>query len=114
MKIKEAKLIEKGVVTLDRQIWRSNLWAGKKCGCPLCLPCKCEKGWNYWIEGVNYKLGCEECGVNVASYKGETGRNAYTHRLKYLKNLEDKRLDKSILSLHSTHTTKEERESLTP
>ena len=92
----------------------SNLWAGGKCGRPLCFPCKSEKGRNCWIEDVNYTLGCEECWVNVASYKGETGRNAYTRGLEYLNNLEDKNLDKSVLCCTRFTTIKEERESHTP
>ena len=88
---------------MERKFRRSNPWAGGKCGRPLCFPCKGEKGGNCWIEGVNYTLGCEECGENVASYKGETERNAYTRGLEHQKNIEDKSLDKSVLWLHSVH-----------
>ena len=37
----------------------------------------------------------------MASYKGETERNAYTRGLEHQKNLDDKSLDKSDLDLVS-------------
>ena len=62
-----------------------------------------EKGGNCWREGVTYSLICEECGANIAEYKGETGRNAFTRGKEHLENLEAKNEDKSVLWLHSIH-----------
>ena len=97
------KVVEKGGVTLEQKFRRSNPWAGGKCGRPQCFPCRGEKGGNCWREGVTYTLGCEECGEKVASYKGETGRNAFTRGQEHLKSLADKNEEKSVLWLHSLY-----------
>ena len=39
---------------------------------------------------MTYSLICEECGANIAEYKGETGRNAFTRGKEHLENLEAK------------------------
>ena len=52
---------------------------------------------------MTYSLICEECGANVAEYKGGTGRNAFTRGKEHLENLEVKNEDKSVLWLHSIH-----------
>ena len=44
---------------------------------------------------------CEECGVKVAEYKGETGRNGYTRGKEHLEYLAAKNEDNSVLWLHS-------------
>ena len=72
------KIIGKGGVTLEQKLRKSDPWKGGKCGRPLCFPCRGDKGGDCWREGVCYTLWCEECGQEVAAYKGETGRNAYT------------------------------------
>ena len=45
------KIIEKGGVTLDKKLRRSNPWAGGKCGRDRCFPCQGPKGGNCWREG---------------------------------------------------------------
>ena len=52
---------------------------------------------------MTYTLGCEECGEKVASYKGETGQNAFTRGQEHLKSLADKNEEKSVLWLHSLY-----------
>ena len=52
---------------------------------------------------MTYSLICEECGANIAEYKGETGKNAITRGKEHLENLEAKNEDKSVLWLHSIH-----------
>ena len=69
------KIIEKGGVSLEQKLRRSNPWSGEKCGRPRCFPCMSEEGGNCWVEGVTYSLWCGQCGRQVAQYKGETGRN---------------------------------------
>jgi hypothetical protein len=97
------KIIEKGGVTLDQKLRRSDPWAGGKCGRERCFPCMGDKGGNCWREGVTYSLWCEKCGEAVACYKGETGRNSYTRGLEHLDNLEARNEDKSVLWLHSVY-----------
>ena len=48
-------------------------------------------------------LWCEECGENLACYKGETVRNSYTRGLEHLDNLAAKSEDKSVLWLHPVY-----------
>ena len=95
------KIIEKGGVTLEKKLRRSNPWAGGKCGRAMCFPCQGPKGGNCWREGVTYSLWCEECGEKVAAYQGETGRNGFTRGREHLESLEAKNEDKSVLWLHS-------------
>ena len=97
------KIIEKGGVSLDQKLRRSNPWAGEKCGRPRCFPCMGNKGGNCWREGTKYSLWCAECGENVACYKGETGRSSYTRGLEHLDNLAAKSEEKSVLWLHSVY-----------
>ena len=99
------KIIEKGGVTLEKKLRRSNQWAGPggRCGRERCFPCWGNKGGNCWREGVTYTLWCEECGERVAAYQGETGRNGYTRGREHLENLEAKNEDKSVLWLHSIY-----------
>ena len=53
--------------------------------------------------GLCYTLGCDECGQNVAAYKGETGRNSYTRGVEHLEALKNKNEEKSVLWLHSVY-----------
>ena len=46
---------------------------------------------------------CEECGKEVATYKGETGRNAYCRGEEHLDNLATQEEEKSVLWAHSVH-----------
>ena len=55
------------------------------------------------MESVTYTLWCQECGEEVAAYKGETGRNAYSRGVEHLEHLEANDEDKSVLWLHSKH-----------
>ena len=55
------------------------------------------------MESVTYTLWCQECGDEVASYKGETGRNAYSRGVEHLDCLEANDEEKSVLWLHSIH-----------
>ena len=97
------KIIEKGGVSLEQKLRRSNPWSGEKCGRPRCFPCMSEEGGNCWVEGVTYSLWCGQCGRQVAQYKGETGRNGYSRGLEHLDALEARDEDKSVLWLHSVH-----------
>ena len=40
------------------------------------------------MESVTYTLWCQECGDEVAAYKGETGRNANSRGVEHLDYLE--------------------------
>ena len=97
------KIVEKGGVTLEQMLRRSNPWAGGECGRPRCFPCRGEEGGNCSMESVTYTLRCQECGDEVASYKGETGRNAYSRGVEHLDCLEANDEEKSVLWLHSIH-----------
>ena len=97
------KIIEKGGVTLEQKLRKSDPWAGGKCGRQQCFPCRSDKGSNCCREGVTYSLICKECGVKVAEYKGETGCNGYTRGKEHLEYLAAKNEDKSVLWLHSIH-----------
>ena len=55
------------------------------------------------MESVTYSLWCDECGEEVAVYKGETGRNAFCRGEEHLDYLEASDEDKSVLWLHSVH-----------
>ena len=48
-------------------------------------------------------LWCEECGVKVCAYIGESGRNCYTRGGEHLDNLETRDKEKSVLWVHSVH-----------
>ena len=50
-----------------------------------------------------YTLWCGECGEEVAAYKGEAGRNAYSRGVEHLEALEARREERSVLWLHSVH-----------
>ena len=65
-------------VTLEERLKRSNPWAGENCGRADCFQCKADGGGDCWRESVCYDLWCEECGLKVSAYKGETGRNGFT------------------------------------
>ena len=41
---------------------------------------------------------CEDCGVEIAAYIGETGRNAYSRGCEHLDNLNSKDEEKSVAS----------------
>ena len=97
------KIVEKGGVTLEQKLRRSNPWAGGKCGRPRCFPCRGERGGNCWMESVTYNLWCDECGEEVAAYKGETGRNGFTRGGEHLDYWEANDEEKSVLWLHSMH-----------
>ena len=98
------KVIEKGGVSLEQKLRRSNPWSGEPCGRPRCFQCRRPGGGNCWREGVCYTLWCLECGEMVAAYHGETGRNGYCRGLEHLDSLEAKDENKSVLWLHSvTH-----------
>ena len=38
------RIVEKGGITLEQKLRRSNPWAGEKCGRPKCFPCKSDGG----------------------------------------------------------------------
>ena len=97
------KIVEKGGVSLERKLRRSNPWAGGKCGRPRCFQCRGVKGGDCWAESVNYKLFCDECGEEVAVYIGESGRNGFTRGGEHLDYWEASDEDKSVLWLHSVH-----------
>jgi hypothetical protein len=97
------KIIEKGGVTLEQKLRRSNPWAGGRCGRPECFPCRGPRGGNCWREGVTYSLWCEDCGEAIACYKGETGRNGYTRGIEHLDSLAARSEERSVLWLHSVH-----------
>ena len=88
---------------MEEKFRRSNPWKGEKCGRPRCFPCMGDQGGDCWVEGVCYTLWCGQCGVTVASYKGETGRNGFSRGLDHLENLEARSEERSVLWLHSVH-----------
>ena len=102
------KIVEKGGITLEQKLRRSNPWAGEEsCGRPKCFPCKSDGGGNCWRESITYTLNCEECTQEVACYIGETGRNAYSRGCEHLENLSAKDEEKSVLWLHSKYQHQE-------
>ena len=72
------KIVEKGGVTLEKMLRRSNPWSSENCGRADCFPCKGGEGGTCWREGVTYTLFCVECGEELAAYFGESGRNGFT------------------------------------
>ena len=48
-------------------------------------------------------LWCEECGIKVVAYKGESGRNGFRQGEEHLDNKATKDEEKSILWAHSVH-----------
>ena len=100
------KIVERGGVTLEQKLRRSNPWAGGECGRPRCFPCRGDGG-NCSTESITYTLWCEECGDEVAAYKGESGRNAYSRGIEHLEYLEAIDEDMSVLWLHSIQSIKE-------
>ena len=97
------KIVEKGGVTLEQKLRRSNPWANKKCERPKCFPCQSEKGGNCWRESVTYDIFCKVCGEKVSSYKGETGRNAFTRGGEHFDKWIARDEANSVLWLHSLH-----------
>ena len=100
------KIIGKGGVALEKKLRRSNHWSGKKSvGDPIASSAgkSREEAAGASREGVCYTLWCEQCGDQVAAYKGETGRNAFTRGEEHLEALEARNAEKSVLWLHSVH-----------
>ena len=95
------RIVEKGGITLEQKLRRSNPWSKEKCGRPKCFPCKTDDGGNCWRESVTYTLICEECGETVAAYIGETGRNGYSRGSEHIDNFNARDEEKSVLWLHS-------------
>ena len=105
------RIVEKGGITLEQKLRRSNPWAGEKCGRPKCFPCRSERGGNCYRESVTYTIWCEECGEEVATYIGESGRNAFTRGCEHLDALNSRDEEKSVLWKHSK-THHQEREDV--
>ena len=98
------KIVEKGGVTLENLLRRSNPWSEESCGRANCFPCNGGgRGGSCWREGVVYALRCQECGDEVATYFGESGRNAYSRGKEHLEKLSSRDMDNSVLWLHSVH-----------
>ena len=72
------RIVEKGGITLEQKLRRSNPWSKENCGRIRCFPCKSEGGGNCYRESVTYTIFCEECGIEVAANIGETGRNGFS------------------------------------
>ena len=104
------KIVEKGGITLEQLLRRSNPWAGEGCERPKCFPCSSRGGGNWWRESITYLLWCEECGIKVAAYKGESGRNGFSRGEEHLDNKATKDEEKSILWAHSVqhHNSRED------
>ena len=92
------KIVEKGGVTLENLLRRSNPWSDESCGRPDCFPCQGERGGMCWREGVTYTLYCLECGEEVAAYFGESGRNGYSRGKEHFEKKIAKDEDNSALS----------------
>ena len=73
------------------------MWSGKV------LSLSSEGGGDCWKESVCYDLWCDECGIKVCAYKGESGRNGFTRGGEHLDGLEARDEDKSVLWLHSVY-----------
>ena len=73
------------------------------CGREGCFCCRSEGGGDCRAEGVTYILWCEECGVEVHRYDGETGRNACERGSEHLSALEARSEERSVLWLHSVN-----------
>ena len=101
------KIIEKGGVSLDQKLRRSDPWTGGRCDRVRCFPCKGEKGGDCRRQGVTYNLYCATCQgekhLQVASYPGETGRNMFDRGKEHLAYLEKQSEVDSVLWLHSLH-----------
>ena len=97
------KIVEKGGVTLENLLRRSNPWSAESCGRPDCFPCQGERGGMCWREGVTYTLYCQECGEEVAAYFGESGRNGFSRGKEHFEKKLEKDEENSVLWLHSLH-----------
>ena len=93
----------RGGVTLEERLKRSNPWAGERCGREECFQCKAEGGGDCFRESVCYDLWCDECGVEVCAYKGESGRNGFTRGVEHQALLQARDEERSVLWLHSLH-----------
>ena len=96
------KIVEKGGITLEQLLRRSNPWAGEGCERPKCFPCSSGGGGNWWRESITYLLWCEECGIKVVAYKGESGRNGFSRGEEHLDNKATKDEEKSILCISAS------------
>ena len=82
------------------------------------FPMQRGEGGNCWRPGCTYSLNCDECSlifklnnniskkgkiIEVAQYKGETGKNDFERGKQNLKFLENKDTKESMLWLHSLH-----------
>ena len=70
------RIVEKGGITLEQKLRRSNPWSKEKCGRPKCFPCQGGDGGNCWRESVIYIIFCEECGKEVANLAGMATQEA--------------------------------------
>ena len=97
------KIVEKGGVTLEKILRRSNPWSSENCGRADCFPCKGGEGGSCWREGITYTLFCVECGEELAAYFGESGRNGFSRGKEHSEKYNAKDEDNSVLWLHSLH-----------
>ena len=78
------KIVEKGGISLKRQLVKTDLAAGAPCKQPDCLPCLSNPGEGGGLlhqrAGALYRGTCKLCAAQGRStvYHGETGYNAYT------------------------------------
>ena len=91
------KIVEKGGVTLEKMLRRSNPWSSENCGRADCFPCQGGEGGTCWREGVTYTVFCVECGEKVAAYFGESGRNAFTRGKEHTEKYNAKDEENSVL-----------------
>ena len=100
------KIVEKGGITLERTLMRSNPMASDECGKDDCPVCKkggrgkiCHKG------NINYEDKCNLCGEADAKYFGESARNLYTrakeHEKKFMRQDENSFMFKHQTEYHN-------------
>ena len=99
--------MEKGGITVERTLMRSNPMASENCGKIDCPACKNGGGKGMCHKGnINYENQCNLCDENV-KYFGESCRNLYTRAKEHERKCE-KKDENSFMYKHQVEFHKDE------
>ena len=91
------KIVEKGGITIEKMLQKSNPTASGKCGKPNCVMDNQPEGGKLCHKSnIMYEWRCELCD---SSYIGETSRNFFSRSLEHMDKAQNKS-DDSFISNH--------------
>jgi hypothetical protein len=104
----KVRIVEKGGVSLRRQLVNTDLAAGEPCSAPSCMMCLTGGGGGglrHHRAGALYHGTCKICEQEglCSEYWGETGDSAYARCLDHKKDIENKDLGNAFAKHLETH-----------